>query len=50
MSFGLEGSVLGGSFCKGRFAGTAVLAGALLGAADGGGCRAPVLRYYGTQH
>lgn len=45
----LEGSGLGGSFCKGRFAGTVMLEGALVDAAGGGG-RAPVLRYNGYQH
>lgn len=41
----LGGSGLGGSFCKGRFAGIVVLEGALVDAAGGGGGRAPVLRY-----
>lgn len=45
VSVGLEGSGLGGSSCKGRFAGTVVLEGALVDAAGGGGGRAPVLRY-----
>lgn len=51
VSFGLDGSGLGGSLCKGRFAGTVVLEVALVDAAAGGrGGRAPVLRYNGSQH